>query len=46
MWTAPHGKSGQGRFNVSGIPYLYLAETSEIAKKETSIRSAKKRLIL
>lgn len=43
MWAAPHGKSGQGRFNVSGIPYLYLAETSEIAKKETSIRSAKKK---
>ncbi len=43
MWTAPHGKSGQGRFNVSGIPYLYLAETSEIAKKETSIRRAKKK---
>lgn len=43
MWTAPHGKSGQGRFNVSGIPYLYLAETIEIAKKETSIGKAKKK---
>lgn len=43
MWAAPYGKSGQGRFNVSGIPYLYLAETIEIAKKETSIRSSNKK---
>lgn len=43
MWTAPYGKSGQGRFNVFGIPYLYLAETIEIAKKETSIGKAKKK---
>lgn len=43
MWTAPHGKSNQGRFNVFGIPYLYLAETIEIAKKETSIGKAKRK---
>lgn len=43
MWTAPYGKPSQGRFNFLGIPYLYLAETIEIAKKETSIRNGKKK---
>lgn len=43
MWTAPCGKATQGRFNVFGIPYLYLSETIEIAKKETSIRNGKKK---
>ena len=43
MWTAPFGKATQGRFNVFGIPYLYLSETSEIAKKETSIGNRKRK---
>ena len=43
MWTAPYGKPPQGRFNVFGIPYLYLAETIEIARKENSIGNSKKK---
>ena len=43
MWTAPYGKPSQGSFNVFGIPYLYMAETIEIAKKETSIGNGKKK---
>lgn len=43
MWTAPYGKPQQGRFNVLGIPYLYLSETIEIARKENSIGNSKKK---
>lgn len=43
MWLPPFGRPGQGRFNFSGIPYLYLADTIEIAKKETSIGNTKQK---
>lgn len=43
LWLAPEGKNGQGRFNVIGVPYLYISEDSAILAKELRLEESELR---
>lgn len=34
LWLPPEGKNNQARFNVVGVPYLYISDNSSILPKE------------